>query len=798
MIAIAWAFLTLGSVGSDGSMRSAANRAPLVPSLYVKLPIGSIRPAGWIRKQLQLEADGFVGHLTEISSFLKKDHNAWYSPTGEGDNGWEELPYWLKGFGDLGYVLGDDRIIREARGWLEAIIASQRADGYFGPRSNLTRENGKPDIWPNMLALNALQSFYEATGDDRILPLMSKYFHWIQAMPEADLLLPDWQKIRGGDCLASVYWLYNRTGEPFLLDVAKKIHERTSDWTAGVASWHGVDFAQGFREPATFFVQSKNEGDLRATDRDFDAMVAAYGQVPGGMYGADENAREGYSGPRQATETCAMVEMMLSDEMLMRYEGTVKWADRCEDVAFNSLPASMTADAKALHYLTSPNQIVADRVSKAPGVQNSGPMFFFDPNDHRCCQHNVSHGWPYYAENLWMGTPDGGLAALLLGPCSVTSQVSDGSTVTIDEETTYPFSDRVVMRVHCKSGTKFPMSIRIPGWAVGATVKAAGGPPTSPIAGSIARISRSWKDGDAVVVVLPMSIKLTTWVKNDSSVSVSRGPLTYSLKIGERVVKTGGTEAWPGFEIFPTTAWNYGLVLDPKAPSDAFHVVTKPWPANDQPFEAESSPIEIVVPAQKIEEWKADSNGLVANLQPSPAVGSGPIERVELIPMGAARLRISAFPTVMRAPIGHRWVAPKPPIPAQASHCFEGDSLAALSSGAEPRSSHDQTIPRFTWWDHKGTTEWVEYDFSGPRKLSKTEVYWFDDSGSGSCRPPRSWKVLVKSGEEWVEVPHPSAYGIELDKFNRTNFDSVSTTAIRIEVRLNASFSGGILQWRVD
>ena len=108
-----------------GNDHYAGNRAPLAPSPLVKLPAGSIRPMGWVRRQLELEAEGFIGHLDELSGFVRKENNSWLSPTGEGENPWEELPYWLKGFGDLGYVLGDERIIREARVWTEAAISGR-------------------------------------------------------------------------------------------------------------------------------------------------------------------------------------------------------------------------------------------------------------------------------------------------------------------------------------------------------------------------------------------------------------------------------------------------------------------------------------------------------------------------------------------------------------------------------------------------------------------------------------------------------------------------------------------------
>ena len=138
---------------SGGNDYYVGNREPLLASPFVKLPIGAIEPQGWVRKQLELEADGFTGHLTEISKFLKKENNAWLSSEGVGDFPWEEMPYWLKGFGDLGYILGNERIIKEAKIWIEGFLGSQREDGYFGPRANLRGAHGPgggcrtPESW---------------------------------------------------------------------------------------------------------------------------------------------------------------------------------------------------------------------------------------------------------------------------------------------------------------------------------------------------------------------------------------------------------------------------------------------------------------------------------------------------------------------------------------------------------------------------------------------------------------------------------------------------------------------------
>jgi hypothetical protein len=123
--------------------------------------------------------------------------------------------------------------------------------------------------------------------------------------------------------------------------------------------------------------------------------------------------------------------------------------------------------------------------------------------------------------------------------------------------------------------------------------------------------------------------------------------------------------------------------------------------------------------------------------------------------------------------------------------------VEALIDGLEPKSSNDHDIPRFTWWDHRGTKEWVQYDFEKPKKVSSVEVYWFDDTGAGSCRVPESWKVRFRDGQDWKEVEGASEYGTKLNGYNRAEFKPIETTALRIEVKLKNGFSGGILEWKV-
>jgi hypothetical protein len=778
------------------------NRAPLQRSPLLKLPIGSIKPRGWLLHQLKTEANGMTGKLAEISPWCRFEGNAWAASDGRGHSGWEELPYWLKGYGDLGYVLHDERIIKDARRWIDAVLASQEADGWFGPRGLRKSLDGKPDLWPHMVMLNALQSYYEYSGDARVLPFMSRYFKWQLSVPEADFLAGYWPRMRAGDNLESVYWLYNRTGDKWLLDLATKIHRSGANWTAGIPDSHGVNLSQGFREPAVYFQQDGRRSFLAAAERNYQTIMETYGQFPGGGFAADETRRKGFTDPHQGFETCSWVEFLHSFEMLTKISGDPVWADRCEEIAFNSLPAALTADQKALHYLTGANMVQLDRRSHAPGIQNGGTMLSFSPFAvYRCCQHNVSHGWPYYAEELWLATADKGLCASLYSASEVTAKVGDGTAISIIEETKYPFDESIDLKLALPRSVRFPLYLRTPRWCKKPTIRINSAEVTTdaePLA--YVRLEREWHDGDVVSVRFAMTLGVRTWKKNQNAVSVDYGPLTFSLKIGEKYVRYGGRDAWPELEVLPTTPWNYGLVLDAKDPASSLEVIRKDGPVSEQPFAPDAVPLQIKARGKKIPGWTLDRTGLVGKLQASPVRSDEPVETVTLIPMGAARLRITAFPTIGSGADAHVWPMLVRPtgVTASASHVFENDTVDALHDGEVPTSSGDQTIPRFTWWDHKGTREWVQYDFAKPREVSAVQVYWFDDTGHGGCRVPSSWKLLYKDGDSWKGVEGPSAFGVQTDRFNRLTFKAVRTTGLRLEVQLQRGFSGGILEWKVE
>jgi DUF1680 family protein len=789
--------------GAARNMLHASNQPPLQPNPLTKLPLGAVRPAGWLQEQLRLQNAGFHGHLTQISKFLKKDGNAWLSPTGEGDHGWEEVPYWLKGFLDCAYLLGDEAQIAEAKVWIEGALASQREDGYFGPRSaksTVSSTAGKYDLWPNMVMLSCLQSYYEATGDARVIELMRRYFRWQLTVPEAEFLPPYWQQQRGGDNLWSVYWFYNRTGEAWVLELADKIHRHTANWTAGVPDWHNVNMTQAFGSPAFHAMQSGNADELAAPERNWQAIRARFGQVPGGLFGGDENCRVGFADPRQAIESCGMVEAMFTCERLLQVTGDAIWADRCEDVAFNSLPAAMTADLRALRYLTAPNQPLADGAEKAPGIENGGPMFLMNPWLHRCCQHNVGHGWPYFVEHLWMAAPDDGLAAPLYAPCEVTTKVRGGNTVRIVETTRYPFRETIEFDVETADSVAFPLFLRVPGWCAEPSLAIDGSAvPVAARAGGWLRLDHTFRRGTTRITLrLPMAVTVRHWPQNQGSVSIERGPLTYSLAIGEAAERAGGTDEWPAHALRPTTPWNYGLELPTtQAPIE---VRERPWPAHDRPWTPTGAPIELRARGARIDNWQLDPTGLVQKLQPSPVRSDAPREDLRLLPMGAQRLRISSFPVLGSGADAQPWrQAPESwSWQIAASHCFRYDTLHALRDGEVPPDPAPARFPRFSWWDRQGSVETVQYEFPAARQVAKVQVYWFHDQPGGGCALPASWVVLTKDGDRWQPVEAAGPYGTGSGGFQTVEFTPVTTTGIRLQVQLQQGKSGGIYEWRVE
>ena len=656
-----------------------SSRSPLLASPLVKLPLGSVQPKGWLKHQLDLMVEGMTGRLKGVSHFLGDD-NGW---VGGKEEGWEEQAYWFRGFYAMARQTGDERCCRIADEWIEKILATAEADGYYGPQycKDHKSTNGKwkvTDLWPHMVMNDALILHYEYTGDKRIITLLKKFFQYCRDIPEKNFIPPltrgidvapefgEWkitvQIPRAVDMCPQIYWLYNHVGGKWLLDLATRFFQHCSGPDDNWIARHIVNFTQRFSYPGIYFQQSKRPWHLEQTEYWYRQHMDTWGQQPRGLFAADECVRDGKVDPRQGCETCGMTEFAKSFYLLGRVTGDPIYAQRCEDVMLNHFPASQDPELKGLHYLTAANAPQLD-ASHDHDHFNKCEQLNYSPHEvYRCCQHNVAMGWPWYAQNLWQATSDNGLAAWLYAASDVTAKVGAAGVETkIVAQTDYPFKGSVRLKVSPAKAVSFPLYLRVPEWATDFKLKINGKPAkVEAAAGAYVCIDRRWAKGDTVSFEFAMDVSLTTWPRT-GAVTVDRGPLSYSVKIGERWKKHSGDEVWakadkkkwPGWEVFPTTPWNYGLVVDDL--KKAFKVVTKKGALADQPWTPGAAPIQIKAKAKQIAAWKLGKDKTVAELQPSPIKQAGPTKTITLIPLGCARLRMSVLPTVENSGDAQEW-----------------------------------------------------------------------------------------------------------------------------------------------
>ena len=613
------------------------NRAPLQANVFNMLPLASVKPRGWLLEQLQIQASGLTGHLDEFWPDLGPN-SGWLGGTGES---WERGPYFLDGLVPLAYLTGDERLLAKVRKWVNWTLENQQPDGWIGPARN-------QDWWPNYLMLKVLTQYQEATGDPRVIPLMQKYFAF-QARHLDERPLKEWAIFRWHDEVISILWLYNRTGDKSLLDLARKLRSQGHDWEAqftdfrfmektieaqSTLSTHGVNNGMAMKSAPVWWLITGDPRDRENLSLMLAALDRYHGQ-PSGIFGADEH----YAGldPSQGTELCAVVEAMFSLETDMSILGDASLGDRLEKIAYNALPGTLTSDLWAHQYDQQANQAIVSIANRRWSTNNpDSNIYGLEPN-FGCCTANLHQGWPKFAAHLWMSTPDHGLAAVAYGPSEVSALVAEGTPVTLEEKTDYPFAESVTLSVKTPTPVVFPLMLRIPAWAKGATVAVNGTALEGVKTAEFFRVGREWKTGDRVEIRFPMPVRHSTWYHN--SIAVERGPLVYSLKIGESWHKIKQTGPAPDWEVYPTTPWNYALVIDQ---DDRSFEVTE-LPVGHQPFSQEGTPVEIRVKARRLPEWQIvdDSAG---PLPISPVTSKWPVETISLIPYGAAKLRITAFP----------------------------------------------------------------------------------------------------------------------------------------------------------
>ncbi|PWS29597.1 hypothetical protein DHW03_05490 [Pedobacter yonginense] len=644
MVALSFFGITCTTAVYAQSTNYTFNKKPLDQNVSVQLPLGSIKAKGWLLKQLELQKEGATGMAEELypeDDNLGKNSD-WLGGKG---SGWERVPYYVKGLVALAYTIDDLGLKNKAQKYIDWTLNNQQPSGLFGPPK-------MKDWWPRMPMMYALQSYYEATNDKRVIPFLTKYFKYELANLDSDPLR-EWGKARAGDNMEIAIWLYNKTGDQALLALVEKLKNQAYPWTDIYTNnqffFYGDDFqpkhmvnvAQALKLPAVYAQANALPIYRNAMAKGIEHIMHDHGQPEG--LGSGTEFLAGRSST-QGVETCTVVEWMQSLETAARILSDASIGDQLEKVAFNALPAQFSRDFKNHSYYTLPNQVHSVDGAQGFNQDYSTGIISSPYSGFGCCRYNMHMGWPYYVKNSWVATPDGGLAVVSYGPMDVEALVANEQKIKISENTNYPFNEQIKLGIAVEDGTNFPLSLRIPSWCTKPQVKLNGINLNGVKAGQMYKIQRNWNNGDQIELNFPMEVETQTAVNN--SVSITRGPIVYALEMqsSKKTIKNHKVLGFSDYEIIPTSAWNYGLILG-KGKIDNIKVEQGVMPEN--PFDGTNTPIKLKLRAKQIPAWGLAYNKVSAFDVPfSPVSSTEKEEDITLIPYGAESIRLTCFPVI--------------------------------------------------------------------------------------------------------------------------------------------------------
>lgn len=770
-------------LGGFWGARQATNRAVTIPYCFRRCEdtgrIANFRRAGG------LESGPFQGIPFDDSDVYKVIEGAAYSLAQQPD---PEL----------------DRYLDQLISW---IAAAQEPDGYLYtarrllPPERMPRMSGR-ERWSNLKDSHELYNVghlyeaavahWQATGKTNLLDVALR-----NARLVASLWKPDGLGWPSGheEIEIGLIRLFEATGDRTWLDTARHLmdlrgrpethslygayaqdHQPLLQQNEAVG--HAVRAGYIYTAMARYAAYSDDPRWKSAAVRLWEDIVRHKLYITGGLgaRAAGESFGDRYELPNEATycETCAQIAGMLFCHALLQLDPDARYADVLERILYNAFLSGVSLSGDRFFY---PNPLASDgRRPFNHGRPERQPWFGC-----ACCPVNVARIMPQIGAWVYSTGPDA-VYVHLFGESQAVLTVG-GETVRVAQVTSYPWDGSVEIRIEPSRPLAMGLWVRIPGWVRNQPVPSDlyrytdvdSEPPTARLNGQplaldslvrgYARWFRTWRAGDRVELNLPMRprrvIAHAAVESNRDHVAIERGPIVYAIEgadhPGSHVRHLWLPPEEPLHAAFDPTRWNGCVLVRARAKARA------------TTLSGEVTESDVQMLAIPYHLWCHRGPNEMTVWIPARREAARPLPP----PTPASRARVSA------------------------SHCHAHDTPDAVRDGIEPSSSGDGSIPRMTWWDHRGTPEWIQYEWDRPLRVTAVEVYWFDDTGRGACRVPASWRLLYRANGTWRPVAAKTPPGTELHRFNRLEFEPVTTDGLRIAVQLQPNFSGGILEWRV-
>lgn len=633
--------------------------------VFLELPYTDIHPDGWLKETLVRQRDGLV--LNRAASGYPFNTNLWIGKLPQPAwQGYEQTAYFVDGVYRAGLLLNDPAMLKIGLDNIGYVLNHPEANGHLGPVAEDFKYILGPDgvagpkvmgqQWPFTVFIRALMAYYDATKDQKVLDALKK--HYLTFSDQFGIDNRDVNAIEG------MCWLYWRTGDRQFLEQAEKTwqnfenapsnHPKSKIWTIEKMTnkkpliGHGVSVSEISKQVGILYLATGKQAYLDAVKGGFYSLERDHMLVDGAL-----SSDAGLSGkkPDHQHETCVISDYSWSLGYMLMASGDGHWADVIERAIYNAAYSVITKDFKTLQYYAAPNQINVSQTCnhpKASGIPNRSLQAYRTDHKPECCTGNVQRMFPNFVGRMWMSDGAGGLAAVLYGPGSVTTRVGEKNTpVTIKQSTDYPFDGGVTLTVSADKPVKFPLYLRIPGWSNGATVQVNGkGIAEKLQPGTFLKLERTFAKGDRITLNFPMALRKEEPV--DGAVTLLRGPLVYSLKIGEKMTQVEDTPDpahFPAWDVTATTPWNYGLVL--KTEKDLEDIKVEIKPISGFPWTPETTPVVLTAKARRIPSWNIiEPKGETPELPLPETFVDKKIERVEFIPYGATLLHLAVLPEV--------------------------------------------------------------------------------------------------------------------------------------------------------